>query len=157
MSITPLSGQTPYTTQPPASPESVWHSVLSAASSTLGVSTSSLQAEVARGQSLSAIAAAQGVSSDTLLKSIETALQHNPRLAGASTSQIDKIAHAIAHRAAGTREHHGPHHHRGGVDAPAAGGAPSSNGTDAPRGDGTPVVSSSTGETSSSARFDTFA
>ncbi len=138
MSITPLSTQGPPTTQPSSSStESVWQSVLAAASSTLGVSTSSLQKEVSMGQSLNSIAAAQGVSQDTLLKSIETALQQNPKLSGASSSQIDKIASQIATRTPGGHEHAHHHHHGGGIDAPSAGGT---SVTTPSASDGTPSV-----------------
>jgi hypothetical protein len=135
MSITPLSGQSPYTTQP-SSNESVWQSVLTSVSNTLGVSTTSLQQEFSMGQSLNSIGAAQGVPRDTLLKAIETGLQSNSKLSGASSAQIDKIAAQIANRTVGGHAHgHGhDHHHGGGVDAPS--GSATASSTSA----GTPAV-----------------
>ncbi len=108
MSISPIGSQNVWSL-PSSSQTSNWQNVLNAASSALGLSTSDLQSQLANGNSLSSIAQTQGVSQDTLIQSITSALKQNGQLSGASGSQLQQIATSIANRTPGARGHH--HHH----------------------------------------------
>ena len=72
-------------------------------SSTLGLSPSALQQQLQSGQSLTQIAQAQGVSQQTLVQSISSALQQNGSTAPAS--QLQQIATNIANRTPGAGGH----------------------------------------------------
>ncbi len=119
MSITPIGSQTVWSL-PSSSQSSNWQNVLNAASSALGLSPSDLQTQLASGSSLSSIAQSQGVSQDTLIQSITSALKQNGQLSGASASQLQQVATSIANRTPSAQGHH--HHHSHG-----AGGASESS------------------------------
>ena len=110
MSVAPIGSSTIDPLQQYSSSQSNWQSVLNSAASTLGLSTSALQQQLQSGQSLSSIAQAQGVSQQTLVQSISTALTQNG--SSASGSQLQQIATNIANRTPGAGGHH--HHHGGG-------------------------------------------
>jgi hypothetical protein len=96
--------------QQSSSAQNSFQNVLSSVSGTLGLSTSALQQQLQSGQSLSSIAQAQGVSQQTLIGSIQTALTQNG--ASASGAQLTQAATNIANRTPGAGGHH--HHHGGG-------------------------------------------
>jgi hypothetical protein len=96
--------------QQSSSAQNSFQNVLSSVSGTLGLSTSALQQQLQSGQSLSSIAQAQGVSQQTLVGSIQTALTQNG--ASASGAQLTQAATNIANRTPGAGGHH--HHHGGG-------------------------------------------
>ena len=97
--------------QPPPSQTSDWQNMLGAVSSTLGMSTSALQQQLQSGSSLSSIAQSKGISQQSLLQTISTALTQNGSTA--SGSQLQQIATNIANRTPGAGGHH--HHHHGGA------------------------------------------
>ena len=146
MSVTPISGSSVTPLQQSSSTQNPWQKLLSSVSSTLGLSPSALQQQLQSGQSLTQIAQAQGVSQQTLVQSISSALQQNGSTAPAS--QLQQIATDIANRTPGAGgHHHHHHHHSGGVSSStqqssdgtllAALGTTSSDSTDATNPDGT--------------------
>jgi uncharacterized protein YidB (DUF937 family) len=95
---------------------------MDAAATALGMSASDLRTALQSGQSLASIASSKGVSEDTLVAAMATAIQQaNP---GISADQASKVATAIATRtppadlpatqaATGTAAAGGHHHHHG--------------------------------------------
>ncbi len=121
--------------QPPSGAQSQWQSILSAASSALGERTSSVQQQLQSGSSLSSIASAQGVSQQTLVSAITSALQQNQQGSGSgssssapSSTQLQQIATNIAN---GTGFRH--HHHRHGGGVAVSGQAPTATAIRRPR------------------------
>ena len=115
MSVTPISGSSVAPLQQSSSTQNPWQNMLNSVSSTLGLSTSALQQQLQSGQSLTQIAQNQGVSQQTLVQSISSALQQNGSTAPAS--QLQQIATNIANRTPGAGGHHHHHHHGGGVSS----------------------------------------
>lgn len=109
MSISPIGNPSISPLQQQSS-QSNWQNMLTALSGTLSLSTSALQQQLQSGQSLTSIAQAQGVSQQTLVQSISTALTQSGSTA--SGSQLQQIATNIADRTPGAGGHH--HHHHGG-------------------------------------------
>src|SRR5271155_2780811 len=101
--------------QQSAGAQSNWQNILTAASSALGESTSTVQQQLQSGSSLSSIASSQGVSQQSLVSAIESALQQSQGASGSnapSSAQLQQIATTIAN---GTGGHHHRHHHGGGA------------------------------------------
>ncbi|HWE08268.1 MAG TPA: hypothetical protein VG325_02870 [Solirubrobacteraceae bacterium] len=126
MSIGSIGSAGNWPTQQSASPQGNWHNVVNAASGTLGLSTPSLQQQLQSGSSLSSIAQTQGVSQQTLISSISSALTQNGSTA--TGTQLQQIATNIANRTPG-----GHHHHPGGpaslLDSSSTSGSSSTDGT----------------------------
>ncbi len=117
MSVTPISSSSIMPSQQQSSSmQSNWKNMMSSLSSTLGLSGNALQQQLQSGQSLSSIAATQGVSQQTLVQSISTALAQNG--SQGSSSQLQQIATNIANRTHGAGGHH--RHHGGGSGAQQA-------------------------------------
>src|ERR1700689_638529 len=114
MSVVPIGSSSISTFQQSQSAQSNWQAIMSSAASALGLSPSALQQQLQSGQSLSAIAQTQGVSQQSLVQSITTALTQNGSTA--SASQVQQIATSIANRPPGAGGHH--HHHHGGGGSP---------------------------------------
>jgi hypothetical protein len=110
MSVVPIGSSSISTFQQSQSAQSNWQAITSSAASALGLSPSALQQQLQSGQSLSAIAQTQGVSQQSLVQSITSALTQNGSTA--SASQLQQIATSIANRTPGAGGHH--HHHGGG-------------------------------------------
>jgi hypothetical protein len=118
MSVSPIGASASTAVQPPSSSQNNnWQNMLSAMSGMLGMSTSALQQQLQSGSSLTSIAQTQGVSPQSLIQSISTALTQNGSTA--SGSQLQQIATNIANRTPGAGGHH--HHHGGGGSSSAAG------------------------------------
>jgi hypothetical protein len=112
--------------QQSGSTQTNWQNILSAASDTLGLSTSALQQQLQSGSSLTSIAQTQGVSQQTLVSSIEGALTQNG--SAATGSQLQSIATTIANRTPGSGGHH--HHHAGGATDGSSSTSGSTDSTD---------------------------
>jgi hypothetical protein len=111
MSIGSIGGvNSAWPSQQSSSAQNSFQNVLSSVSGTLGLSTSALQQQLQSGQSLSTIAQSQGVSQQTLIGSIQSALTQNGSTA--SGPQLTQAATNIANRTPGGGGHH--HHHGGG-------------------------------------------
>jgi hypothetical protein len=111
MSIGSIGGvNSAWPSQQSSSAQNSFQNVLSSVSGTLGLSTSALQQQLQSGQSLSTIAQSQGVSQQTLIGSIQSALTQNGSTA--SGPQLTQAATNIANRTPGAGGHH--HHHGGG-------------------------------------------
>ena len=104
------SANSAWPSQQSSSTQSNWQNVMSSVSGTLGLSSSALKQQLQSGESLSSIAQAQGVSQQTLIGSIQSALTQNGSTA--SGSQLTQAATNIANRTPGAGGHH--HHHGGG-------------------------------------------
>jgi hypothetical protein len=107
MSIGSIGSAGSWPTQQSATFQSNWQNVINAASGTLGLSASALKQRLQSGSSLSTIAQSQGVSQQTLVSSISSALTQNGSTA--TGTQLQQIATNIANRTPG-----GHHHHAGG-------------------------------------------
>jgi hypothetical protein len=116
MSIGSIGGVNALTQQQSSSGQNPWQNVLSSVSGTLGLSSSALKQQLQSGESLSSIAQTQGVSQQTLLGSIQTALTQNGSTA--SGSQLQQAVTNIANRTPGG----GHHHHHGGGGGGGGGG-----------------------------------
>lgn len=99
------------------STQTPWQNVLTAASSALGLSTSAVQQQLQAGASLSAIANTQGVSQQSLVQAITSALTQNGQPASASSGQLQQVATSLANRTLGSQAAQGHHHHHHGGGA----------------------------------------
>src|SRR5271155_2465472 len=82
-----------------------WQNILDAASSALGVSSGSVEQQLQSGSSLSSIAQSEGVSQQTVVGAITSAIQQNEQSSGASgpsSARLSEIATNIADRTAGS-------------------------------------------------------
>ena len=113
--ITPASGA-------PSNWQSDWEDVLNAAATALGTSTTNVQEQLESGSSLGSIASTDGVSQQTLVDAVASALQQsqdgstsNGSTAGGGSpsAQLQQVATNMVNGTAGQHHHH--HHHRGGV------------------------------------------
>jgi lambda repressor-like predicted transcriptional regulator len=106
-STSPLYGQPP---APPAPPP------MTNTAKLLGLSVSQLTQDMKSGTTLESLASQKGISSSTLISTIESDLQANaPQGAPPSFSSVlDKIATSIANGTPPGGGHHGHHHHGGG-------------------------------------------
>ncbi len=123
MSVNAIGATQAVAQQQSSSSQSNWQNVLNSVSGSLGLSTSAVQQQLQSGQSLSSIAAAQGVSQQSLVQSISTALTQNG--SGASGSQLQQIATNIANRTPSSGGHH--HHHHGGASSSSSSSSASSS------------------------------
>ncbi len=113
MSVNAIGAPQAAAQQQTSSSQNNWQNVLNSVSGSLGLSTSALQQQLQSGQSLSSIAQTQGVSQQSLVQSISTAVTQNG--SSASGSQLQQIATNIANRTPSSGGHH--HHHHGGASS----------------------------------------
>jgi hypothetical protein len=130
---------------PQQSNQNNWQNVLNAASATLGLTGPALQQQLQSGSSLSSIAQSQGVSQQTLVSSISSALTQNGSTA--TGSQLQQMATSIANRTPGGHHHH---HHGGGSTSDATDGSSSADATSATSSTDDPLMAALTAASSSS-------
>jgi hypothetical protein len=96
----------------------------------LGISTSTLQSDLASGQTMASLASSKGVSSSSLISAISSVLASNAPQGGTaqSASQLAQMATNIADG------HRGGHHHRSGGSSSSS--SSSAGGTSASSGQG---------------------
>jgi energy-converting hydrogenase Eha subunit B len=96
MSISSISSTSPFAglTTTNQSQDST-NPLLNSLSSTLGLSGSQIETDLAGGASLSSIASAQGVAQSTLLSAVQNSLSSGPGASSMSSSQLSSIANTI--------------------------------------------------------------